>query len=203
MMILPKNIYLLSGLPRKVSAEVLHKPPISSVPVTLYSSFIIYRILIASIHNLGNCPCPRCLIPLSHVHNLGTTRDMAQRIMLARADNIQRSIRVSATRGLIYEKNLQVNSAAVENLLQEMSLVPTAVCNLNENLFQLAMTLIEKIFQNVFSDRLSPMGFNLFRMLLPDLMHEVELRIWKSLFIHLLQILQSIDESLLVELDHR
>jgi hypothetical protein len=40
-------------------------------------------------------------------------------------------------------------------------------------------------------------------MLLPDLMHEVELRVWRSLFIHLLRILHSIDASLLVELDCR
>lgn len=39
-------------------------------------------------------------------------------------------------------------------------------------------------------------------MLLPDLMHEVEIG-WKALFIHLLRILQSIDEGLLVELDSR
>jgi hypothetical protein len=47
------------------------------------------------------------------------------------------------------------------------------------------------------------MGFDFFKMLLPDLMHEVELRVWKTLFIHLLRILQSIDESLLIELDRR
>jgi hypothetical protein len=40
-------------------------------------------------------------------------------------------------------------------------------------------------------------------MLLPDLMHEFELGTWRSLFIHLLRILQSVDEQLLIELDHR
>ena len=34
-------------------------------------------------------------------------------------------------------------------------------------------------------------------------MHEVELGVWKLLFIHLLRILQSIDEGLLLELDRR
>jgi hypothetical protein len=40
-------------------------------------------------------------------------------------------------------------------------------------------------------------------MLLPDLMHEFELGVWRALFIHLLRILQSIDDDLLVELDRR
>jgi hypothetical protein len=40
-------------------------------------------------------------------------------------------------------------------------------------------------------------------MLLPDLMHEFELGVWRAVFIHLLRILQSIDDDLLVELDGR
>jgi hypothetical protein len=40
-------------------------------------------------------------------------------------------------------------------------------------------------------------------MLLPDLMHEFELGVWRAVFIHLMRILQSIDEDLLVELDRR
>ena len=34
-------------------------------------------------------------------------------------------------------------------------------------------------------------------------MHEVEIGVWKSLFVHLLRILQSVDEKLLDELDRR
>jgi hypothetical protein len=40
-------------------------------------------------------------------------------------------------------------------------------------------------------------------MLLPDLMHEFELGVWRAIFIHLLRILQSLSKSLLVELDRR
>jgi hypothetical protein len=40
-------------------------------------------------------------------------------------------------------------------------------------------------------------------MLLPDLMHEVEIGGWRTLLIHLLRILQSLDEKLLAELDRR
>lgn len=34
-------------------------------------------------------------------------------------------------------------------------------------------------------------------------MHEVELGVWKSFFIHLLRILASVDDGLIVELDRR
>lgn len=40
-------------------------------------------------------------------------------------------------------------------------------------------------------------------MMLPDLMHEFEQGVWRAFFIHLLRILESLDESLLVELDRR
>jgi hypothetical protein len=40
-------------------------------------------------------------------------------------------------------------------------------------------------------------------MLVVDLMHEIELGVWKALFIHLLRILDSIDGTLLHELDRR
>jgi hypothetical protein len=46
---------------------------------------------------------------------------------MARMDDSQRRSKVSAARKLIYEKNLQVNSTAVEKLLRETSLVPTVV----------------------------------------------------------------------------
>jgi hypothetical protein len=40
-------------------------------------------------------------------------------------------------------------------------------------------------------------------MLAVDLMHEVELGVWKALFIHLLRILFAVDKSLVHELDRR
>jgi hypothetical protein len=40
-------------------------------------------------------------------------------------------------------------------------------------------------------------------MFVVDLMHEVELNVFKSLFIHLLRILNSVDNALVVELDRR
>src|SRR5262245_4875919 len=43
----------------------------------------------------------------------------------------------------------------------------------------------------------------MYSMMLPDLMHEFETGAWRYVFIHLLRILESVDKSLLVELDRR
>jgi hypothetical protein len=55
--------------------------------------------------------------------------------------------------------------------------------------------------QNAFSSKLAPFGFNMFGMLTVDLMHEVELGVWKAVFIHLLHILDCQNPGLKHELD--
>jgi hypothetical protein len=87
-----------------------------------------HRILIASIRNLGRCPCPRCLITLDRVANVGMRRDMAQRRTLARIDDVKWRNLVEKAREKIYEKGYVVDSTVVEDFLQEHSLVPTVVC---------------------------------------------------------------------------
>ena len=57
--------------------------------------------------------------------------------------------------------------------------------------------------QNAFSERLGHYGFNMFNMVVVDLLHEVELGVWKAIFIHLLRILDCQDESLKHEFDIR
>ncbi len=43
----------------------------------------------------------------------------------------------------------------------------------------------------------------MFDMLVVDLMHEVELGVWKAVFIHLLRLLECHNESLKHEMDRR
>jgi hypothetical protein len=57
--------------------------------------------------------------------------------------------------------------------------------------------------QNAFSDRLSACGLDFYSIFPVDLMHEVELGVWKALFLHLLRILQAAGQNLLHELDRR
>lgn len=57
--------------------------------------------------------------------------------------------------------------------------------------------------QNAFSARLAKLGFNIFSALVVDLMHEVDLGVWKSLFIQLLRLLEATGKGLLNTLDIR
>jgi hypothetical protein len=135
---------------------------------------------------------------------MGRPHDIVQRVTLARVDDVSRRTRVAAAREIIYEKgkkNCAVNGAAVENLLKKDSLVPTAVY------VTPSLSVIPAhgpfLNQNAFSCKLTQFGFNLFRMVTVDLMHEFELGVWKAIFIHLLRILDCYDECLKHELDRR
>ena len=58
--------------------------------------------------------------------------------------------------------------------------------------------------QNAFSKKLSTYGFDIFKALVVDLMHEVESENWRSLFIHLLRILDcGGGASLITKMDSR
>ncbi|KIK32395.1 hypothetical protein CY34DRAFT_101573 [Suillus luteus UH-Slu-Lm8-n1] len=152
--------------------------------ILTYSADYPEKALLATIRNLGGCPCPRCLILKSRIQNLGLPLDMKQRQTLARIDNDARKSKVTVARSHIYDLGYGIRSTAVENLLKEHSLVPTT---------------------NAFSEKLECLAFNLFCMLVVDLMHEFELGVWKALFVHLLRILSSAraGDELLHELDRR
>ena len=87
-----------------------------------------FRIVLAGIRDLGRCPCPRCLVLLDDVTNLGTARDMKQRSTLARVDDDMRRGKVDLARDIIYKRHYLVNSKAVERILKAQSWVPTVVC---------------------------------------------------------------------------
>jgi hypothetical protein len=59
--------------------------------------------------------------------------------------------------------------------------------------------------QNAFVEKLGSFGFNAFRMLVVDFMHECELGTWKSLFTHLIRLLYALPagDSLVACLDSR
>ena len=157
------------------------------------------RIIIAGIRNLGLCPCPRCLIPMDHVPNMGMRRDLSQRVSLARVDNVRRRSHLEAARKAIYKHNNTVDGAAIERLLKDDSLVPTAV----SVPFLYAVDVDVHLFQNAFSEKLSPLEFNMFSMLVVDLLHEFEIGVWKAVFIHLLRLLDCLNEKLKHDLDRR
>jgi len=59
---------------------------------------------------------------------MGMRRDTTQRMSLVRIDDLNRRSRINTAREIIYCKNYKIDSKAVEDLLREDSLVPTAVC---------------------------------------------------------------------------
>ncbi|KIM65445.1 hypothetical protein SCLCIDRAFT_22648 [Scleroderma citrinum Foug A] len=147
-----------------------------------YSADYPEKVLIATIHNMGECLCPRCLIPKSRVHQIATARDILHRKVFARCDTKERRDKVATARQLIYEKHYAVHTPQFEELLKDKSLVPTL---------------------NAFSERLGATGFDLFRMLVVDLLHEFELGVWKAIFTHLLRLLDAAKQNMVHELDHR
>lgn len=55
----------------------------------------------------------------------------------------------------------------------------------------------------MFAEKLSPFGLDPYAMLVVDILHEFELRVWKSVFSHLVRILYAITagSKLVAELD--
>ncbi|KAH7904506.1 hypothetical protein BJ138DRAFT_1019068 [Hygrophoropsis aurantiaca] len=147
-----------------------------------YSADYPEKILLSSVRNHGACPCPRCLIPLSRLRNLGMARDKKERKTLARKDDAPRQNAIAIARTHIYNTDHQVNSTAVERLLKPQSLVPS---------------------KNAFSTKLTPLGIDIFRMFVVDFLYEVEIGVWKMLLIHLLRMLEACKEGHLHELDRR
>ncbi|KAF8834349.1 hypothetical protein BDN67DRAFT_915135 [Paxillus ammoniavirescens] len=85
-------------------------------------------VLIATIRNLGKCPCPCCLIPKACVNLLTTEANILERRILSRSDTVQCHAKVISARKLIYEGNYVMDATCVEELLKDESLVPTVVC---------------------------------------------------------------------------
>lgn len=137
-----------------------------------YSADYPEKVIISSIRDKGRCPCPRCRILLTDIDGLGTADDMKRRLELARTDDASKWQKVQKARHYILKKNYAISSDKVEGQLKELSLTPT---------------------DNAFSKRLAPLGlgFNIYLALVVDLMHEFELGVWKTLFLHILRILQA------------
>ncbi|KAF8205902.1 hypothetical protein K438DRAFT_1578500, partial [Mycena galopus ATCC 62051] len=89
--------------------------------VFTYSADYPEKVLLASIRNLGRCPCPQCLVTKDKLDQIST----------------------------IHDDKIRVNS--------------------RRNAFSL----------------LTSFGLSIFDMLVPDLMHEFELGVWKATFTHL------------------
>jgi hypothetical protein len=136
---------------------------------------------------------------MDRIQNLGMPRDRQQRLTLKRVDNDQRRFGIANARRLIYELNYAVDSKSLAGFSQCRILGSHAGEYSNALMAEHGLIFITECF----FQEAPALGFNLFEMLVVDLMHEFELGVWKALFIHLLRILRSVNASLLHELDHR
>ncbi|KAG6905065.1 hypothetical protein DXG01_005306 [Tephrocybe rancida] len=88
-----------------------------------YSADYPEKVLMASICQLGGCPCPRCKIPKNLLRMMGTDADKQSRIDLERRDDDARRQKITKAQKEIYGKsNLAVDSAAIERELKPESL---------------------------------------------------------------------------------
>jgi hypothetical protein len=84
----------------------------------------IYRALIATIKDMGLCPCPRCLTPKGLFGYLRLAKDMKCCISNLR---VYVTTKVAEAHEFIYGSGNTVDSAKVEDTLREGSWVPVLV----------------------------------------------------------------------------
>jgi hypothetical protein len=157
------------------------------------------RVLIATIKDMGLCPCPQCLIPKKSFSFLGLAEDMNSQMTNSR---VYVMAKVMKAREFI-SSGSTVNGAKVNDSLGEGSRVPVLVCAATFLHFNNWLHSI--LSQNVFAQKLGPCGLDPFCMLIVDFMHECELGTWKALFSHLIRLLYSIPggSQIVATLDER
>ena len=115
------HFHLFSRLSRKVSS------PGNLSFCQQNDTYRYLRVLLASLRNLGSCPCPRCTVKKSQISELGMKRDDAHRVCEARVDDMHYRRRVESARRYIFQQGKGVKSAAVEDILSRDSYVPITV----------------------------------------------------------------------------
>ncbi|TFK16763.1 hypothetical protein FA15DRAFT_606458 [Coprinopsis marcescibilis] len=154
------------------------------IHIFTYSADYPEKMLIAGIRRGDHC-CPRCLISKKEFHNMGSCRDKQMRAELPRIYDGKVHNAVADARRRIFKERVAPYGSAVGKMLEDMCCLTPA--------------------QNAFGNKLVTTGFDIYSTLVVDLMHEFELGVWKSLFVHLNQILEakSTSSNLVHELNRR
>ncbi|CDO77975.1 hypothetical protein BN946_scf184460.g1, partial [Trametes cinnabarina] len=150
--------------------------------ILTYSADYPEKCLIACIKYLGRCPCPDCLITKDHIYLMGTDQDLKMRQRKKREDTPWLRMILERIRAWIFGRGVAPEGKRVEALLGDTSTSPT---------------------QSAFSKRLGSLGFDIYRALVPDIMHEFELGVWKSTLTHLVRILVAVGPSAVNTLNAR
>ena len=180
---------------QQTTQRSIASPSTNYIPQQLLTT--VTRVLIANIKNLGKCPCPRCLVQLGEVRDLGKAVDKQRRDDIRRPTHKLFRIIKKARKAIF--KGFKVSGTRVERLLEGGSRVAVNVghpcqhsclCTTDRNALQNA-------FMACFSD------LNVYSLLVVDLLHEVELGVWKALFTHIVRMLQFHSPSAIAIFDER
>ena len=163
------------------------------------------RVLISCIKFLSDCMCPRCLSLKKDISQVASKRDMKNRVRLERVDSAARRFDIELVRRLLFEKGINITSVYIARILEGTSGVPTRVCI---RVYFARIVLIFYSFSqknafSEFSNRLYRFKFNFYQLLVPDLLHEFELGIWKAIFVHLIRILYAYGNDSISKLNSR
>jgi hypothetical protein len=162
--------------------------------------------LIATLRGLNSaCPCHRCLVKKSDLFAMGTQADWSTRTLGIRKDNHERQQVIDDCRNII-RTGMAIDTDRIKTLLSSTSMTPVTVSDplIHSDSPRRRCSIIFGS-KNAFS-RLSHLRFDIFAALTVDLMHEFELGVWKSLFTHLLRLLDassSRSQTPIAELDSR
>ncbi|KAI0654691.1 hypothetical protein C8Q70DRAFT_925386 [Cubamyces menziesii] len=139
----------------------------------LFIRFLFYaadypeKILLACLKYFARCLCPQCRINKDKIIEMGTNNNLRRRNHI-RLDNNDLNHRINLNRRWIFENGMPITSIYISRILDPISATPT---------------------RSAFSIRLREHGFNFFSLFVPDLLHEFQLGVWKSIFTHLLRLL--------------
>ncbi|KAG8733120.1 hypothetical protein FRC10_000416 [Ceratobasidium sp. 414] len=136
-----------------------------------YSADYPERVLVGGVRDFGEHPALLNLVAKKDLHKLGTREDQKTRAERPRKDDEATRAAILEARRKIYAERYSINSQHVEAILKPTSLVPTI---------------------NSFSKQLGQFpSFDVYSMLVPDVLHECELGTWKGLFTHLIWMLNT------------
>lgn len=97
--------------------------------------------------------------------------------------------KIESARNIIYRLGYSIASRAVETLLKPESVVPTLVSLFVSGSPESVHLTLWCPNQNAFAETLGKHGFDVFSMLVVDLMHEFELGVWRAIFTHIIRVL--------------
>ncbi|KAI0760923.1 hypothetical protein BD413DRAFT_666261 [Trametes elegans] len=147
----------------------------------IHSADYVEKILATCLKYFAKCPCPRCLVEKDNLEEMGTLNDFHRRNKV-RVDNTDVQWRIRVARKWVFQDGTSLKSVHVKRLLDAKLLTLT---------------------RNAFSTCLADTGFNFYAMYLPDLLHEFELGVWKSVLTHLVRILHAAGGDRVQLFNHR